>query len=364
MPERDATAALARGARDAERVLRDFHHPDDASTALEEYGKCHDVTLERRDVDLISKFLSVLCARDGERWRYSGDRNGASVFLRASSSKESAAHQVLGVTETRASAGEIFNFFSAADKFDAHFKVLDAMFKGGDVLSYRLYDDMSPRGEDDGAGASAKDANDDGRRRFAERGRGLGLFHRTKTAAFGELFDRLERARASKSNALVDARKMNSSNASSSSSNASAIAALPRAEPVATERSSENPLACRPGHAVLRGTFKLPSIIKDRDFVWEQITMRMPDGAVLVAAQSVESGMVNALAPVADGHVRGTILVSGYYVVPNADTGGSTVYYAVQADPRGALPMWVVNLVAPDQAQNVARLRDYLDNKS
>ena len=107
---------------------------------------------------------------------------------------------------------------------------------------------------------------------------------------------------------------------------------------------------------MLRGTFKLPSIIKDRDFVWEQITMRMPYGAVLVAAQSVESGMVNALAPVADGHVRGTILVSGYYVVPNADTGGSTVYYAVQADPRGALPMWVVNLVAPDQAQNVARL--------
>ena len=51
----------------------------------------------------------------------------------------------------------------------------------------------------------------------------------------------------------------------------------------------------------------------------------------------------------------------GYYAAPNAQTGGSTLYYVVQADPKGQLPMWVVNLVAPDQAQNVARLRDHLD---
>jgi len=95
--------------------------------------------------------------------------------------------------------------------------------------------------------------------------------------------------------------------------------------------------------------------------VCEQLTMKMPNGAVVVAAQSIENGVVNAVAPPTEGHVRGSILVSGYYAAPNAQTGGSTLYYVVQADPKGQLPMWVVNLVAPDQAQNVARLRDHLD---
>ena len=76
---------------------------------------------------------------------------------------------------------------------------------------------------------------------------------------------------------------------------------------------------------------------------------------------TMENGVVDAVAPPLEGHVRGKILVSGYYAAPNPATGGSTLYYVVQADPKGQLPMWVVNLVAPDQAQNVARLRNYLD---
>jgi len=59
--------------------------------------------------------------------------------------------------------------------------------------------------------------------------------------------------------------------------------------------------------------------------------------------------------------VRGAVLTSGYYVVPDKLKGGSTVHFVVQADPRGSLPAWVVNLVAPKQAHNVTRLRKYLD---
>ena len=54
-------------------------------------------------------------------------------------------------------------------------------------------------------------------------------------------------------------------------------------------------------------------------------------------------------------------LPSGYYIVPDHVSGGSTVAFVVQADPRGTLPAWVVNLVAPKQAHNVSRLRDHLD---
>lgn len=49
---------------------------------------------------------------------------------------------MLGVMEMRVSVDEVFVFFSEVSAFDEYFKILDDMFKGGDVLSYRLYDDM------------------------------------------------------------------------------------------------------------------------------------------------------------------------------------------------------------------------------
>ena len=45
-----------------------------------------------------------------------------------------------------------------------------------------------------------------------------------------------------------------------------------------------------PGHALLHGTFRLPSIVPDRDFVWDQVAMRLPTGSVLVMGQSVNDG--------------------------------------------------------------------------
>jgi hypothetical protein len=34
----------------------------------------------------------------------------------------------------------------------------------------------------------------------------------------------------------------------------------------------------RPGHALLHGTFRLPSLVPDRDFIWDQVAMRLPTG--------------------------------------------------------------------------------------
>ena len=69
--------------------------------------------------------------------------------------------------------------------------------------------------------------------------------------------------------------------------------------------------------------------------------------------------------PVAKGHVRGAVLTSGYYIAPETESegGGSKIAFVVQADPKGSLPAWVVNLVAPKQAHNVTRLRKYLDRE-
>jgi hypothetical protein len=340
--------ALDRLASDALVVLNDLGDAVDAPSA---YGDAHGTRLSAADANLLKKLFRAFAARDGGApWRRASDADGARVYRRASASAASRAHQVLGVTETRASADEVFAFFSEASAFDEHFKILDDMFKGGDVLSYRLYDDMVKT--TGGEGGAVERAGAGGGEGAKTRRRARGLWNRG--ANFGELFERLERSAKAKAR---DAKARGTGRASEG--NRSAMETI---ESVPPERpDASNPLGCRPGHAILRGTFRLPSIIRDRDFVWEQLTMKMPNGAVVVAAQSIENGVVNAVAPPLEGHVRGAILVSGYYAVPNRETGGSTLFYVVQADPKGVLPMWVVNLVAPDQAQNVARLRNHLD---
>ena len=347
--------AMTRLTRDARAIVSDL---TDASR-VQTYGATHGATLNDSDVSMLVKLFQTFSADDGDAWRHASTSAGADVYRRASADASTRAHQVLGVTETRASADDVFEFFSAASEFDRHFGILDDMFKGGDVLSFRLYDHML---EGDANGVSMS-MDEESERRGQGKRRGFGgAFGGAlrREPRFGKLFERLEKNAKSLKGEHEHAADTSSVSSKSVATKplavSSALSAVPKESPT-------NPLGCRPGHAILRGTFKLPSIIRDRDFVWEQLTMKMPNGAVVVAAQSIENGVVNAVAPPLEGHVRGSILVSGYYAVPNPRTGGSTLYYVVQADPKGQLPMWVVNLVAPDQAQNVARLRNHLDSK-
>ena len=345
----DADAALDALRSQSVMILRDVA---DART-LETYGNAHGCEINASDVSLLRKLFRALSALDGAPWTRAGTKDGAVVYRRSSDDGASRAHQVLGIAETAAGPDEIFRFFSDASAFDARFRTLDDMFKGGDVLSYRLYDDMRELGGVAGGAVAEEGAARGTRRRLLER------FSRDAAPRFGELFERLDRA------ARVNVESGSVSAGAGRGERRTAREVLedvPRARVDGAD--ANNPLGCRPGHAILRGAFRLPSVIRDRDFVWEQLTMKLPNGAVVVAAQSVESGVVDAVAPPLEGHVRGKILVSGYYAAPNPATGGSTLYYVVQADPKGQLPMWVVNLVAPDQAQNVARLRNYLDGAS
>jgi hypothetical protein len=134
---------------------------------------------------------------------------------------------------------------------------------------------------------------------------------------------------------------------------------------IASAETRDPKFVDRPGHALLHGTFRLPSVVPDRDFVWDQVALRLPTGSVLIAGQSVEVFGEDEVVPVSKGHVRGAVLTSGYYVAPEsaAEGGGSKIAFVVQADPKGSLPAWVVNFVAPKQAHNVTRLRKFLDGR-
>lgn len=87
--------------------------------------------------------------------------------------------------------------------------------------------------------------------------------------------------------------------------------------------------------------------------------MRRPDASVDHDAGSEESSFV-----------RGTIAASGYWIRDNGDdTTGLTYLVQVstlahsQVDPKGWLPSWVVNLTAKDQALNVLRIKEFLEDQ-
>jgi hypothetical protein len=85
-----------------------------------------------------------------------------------------------------------------------------------------------------------------------------------------------------------------------------------------------------------------PWPIKDRDFVY-RVTMEFnrDAGDALIALNSVEDSRM----PPRDGIVRGTLHHSLYWL--RSIEGGKKTWVRVEihADPKGALPAWVVNLV-------------------
>jgi len=128
------------------------------------------------------------------------------------------------------------------------------------------------------------------------------------------------------------------------------------------------------GKSLCQGLFKLPNLIGSgaapgippRDMLWEQVYGRLPTGNALVTVQSVGPDIEGKVPP-EPGSVRGAILTSGYYgraigqegVLHGGwkGSGKTRVWYIAQADPRGFLPKWLVNLAATKQADNVIRLR-------
>jgi hypothetical protein len=90
--------------------------------------------------------------------------------------------------------------------------------------------------------------------------------------------------------------------------------------------------------------FKMPILVKDRDFVTiNRIEYDPARQALTVRVRST----TDAAAP-PTSHVRGEVISSTFVLTPTADGKGTRVSGDVHCDPRGALPKWLVNIVQKD----------------
>jgi hypothetical protein len=332
-----------------------IEHSTIASSAELELANVMRVDEDERGI--VKQFFDML--RD-KAWNHATHQDGTDIFKLPGER----IHRIMGVTRTNASPEEVLTFFSDPRNFDEHFKILDDMFKGGSVVKIGgqglELDATGPRGGLHQVGNFAA-LSIGGKDRVGPTDPSdiadgmVGLFAKARRSGPGMKLEAMLRSKTAGGRGVVEG----TLSVLPSSQNDAAAATLAPAPRI------EGQFLDRPGHALLHGTFKLPSIVPDRDFIWDQVALRLPTGSVLIAGKSVEKFGEDEEVPVAKGHVRGAVLTSGYYITPETESegGGSKIAFVVQADPKGSLPAWVVNLVAPKQAHNVTRLRKYLDRE-
>jgi len=115
--------------------------------------------------------------------------------------------------------------------------------------------------------------------------------------------------------------------------------------------------------SVLYGIFQTPFPLANRDFVWAaQDVWREDEQIGISCGISVEHDDKPDNVP---GVVRGELRTSGYFMQTNKDKENTCIVnYVVLADPKGFIPVWVVNLVVKDQAKNLIRLKEYFEKKN
>lgn len=89
-------------------------------------------------------------------------------------------------------------------------------------------------------------------------------------------------------------------------------------------------------------SYSLPWPFKDRDFVFNAVATKTPDGKVKVIIKSID----DPLAPETLG-VRGKIEFSSYLLTPLGNEK-TKVEVEVLTDPMGDIPKWLVNLIQKD----------------
>ena len=348
---------------------------------------------------IVAQFFAML---KDKSWSHASSADGTDVFKLPGER----IHRIMGVTRTDATPEEVLTFFSDPRNFDEHFKILDDMFKSGSVVKiggagWTETPEIPPEATAEIHGARNRNAR---LRNFAALSFGgddeenrseasvSGVLGRLRVSELGakieEAFSRVtgDKERRQKTKTLFGADDVSAASrvanlpsaqtratsdalarmdAFSSPNDADSDELTSVSDLIASVETRELKFVDRPGHALLHGTFRLPSVVPDRDFVWDQVALRLPTGSVLIAGKSVEEFDDDEVVPVSKGHVRGAVLTSGYYIAPEteAEGGGSKIAFVVQADPKGSLPAWVVNLVAPKQAHNVTRLRKFLDGR-
>jgi hypothetical protein len=108
--------------------------------------------------------------------------------------------------------------------------------------------------------------------------------------------------------------------------------------------------------------FMTPGPIWNRDFCWLQYVTGTKDSrgrdAAVCACESIDFDQCQDLQK-SHSFVRGAICTTGYiYTEIEGKPNDVMITYVVQVDPKGAIPKWVVNLVASEQGENAGRVRD------
>lgn len=92
--------------------------------------------------------------------------------------------------------------------------------------------------------------------------------------------------------------------------------------------------------ALLYSRFDAPWPARDRDFVYRSQVSRDAAGGIVYRLKSVQSPLM----PERDDYVR-AILIEGLYTIEPKDKNSAHVEFMFHADPRGRLPLWIVNIV-------------------
>lgn len=95
-----------------------------------------------------------------------------------------------------------------------------------------------------------------------------------------------------------------------------------------------------PGELLLHSRFDAPWPARDRDFVYRSRVSRDAAGRIVYRLKSVQSPLM----PERDDYIR-AILIEGLYTVEPKDKNSARVEFMFHADPRGTLPLWIVNIV-------------------
>lgn len=98
--------------------------------------------------------------------------------------------------------------------------------------------------------------------------------------------------------------------------------------------------------AIRRMTFKAVWPTQPRDFVVCTSWSKLENGSVAITTMSVP----DEIYPPKDGFVRGTVNISGYFIVPitspDAISTGLKVTLCLHTDLGGTLPVGIINMLA------------------
>lgn len=97
-------------------------------------------------------------------------------------------------------------------------------------------------------------------------------------------------------------------------------------------------------------------MVSDRDFILVSARREDQDKTILIS-KSVELKDF----PVQDGVVRGEVIHSGFVLIPEGENK-TKAYYYTQADPKGWIPSWVVNMNGPLMLERLATVKKNLKN--